>query len=188
MSTPGRDERLWGVVLGQTPQMQICAIGARLLYGIRRARDLIMECRELGRLRGKVGRVLSLFPSVWGSSSQEPPGPDRRGAMITRQLELGFASQASIRPLRRNGGRSGRANWWFEHMREVVDQARDWPPAVAPPVTPRPVPPNPRSEPVSRETASPADNSAPAASSPSAPSSAKPYRWQFGRTRGLIWE
>jgi hypothetical protein len=50
--------------------------------------------------------------------------------MISRQLELGFADQPGLRLASRRGFRSSRANWWFERMRGVVDDARDWPSAL----------------------------------------------------------
>ena len=53
--------------------------------------------------------------------------------MISRQLELGLAQQFCMKPRGWRRGRSGRAHWWFEQMREAASHARDWPLA-----TPRP--------------------------------------------------
>jgi hypothetical protein len=49
--------------------------------------------------------------------------------MLSRQMELGFQNQQGLRRAGRRQGRSRRADWWFEHIREVVNDARDWPPA-----------------------------------------------------------
>ena len=48
--------------------------------------------------------------------------------MVSRQLELGFQKQPGHRPAGRRRDRSRRADWWFEQIREVVNDARDWPP------------------------------------------------------------
>jgi len=50
--------------------------------------------------------------------------------MINRQMEMSFAASqrgTAPRPCRR-----GRAQWWFQHMRQLVDQAMDWAPAPQP--------------------------------------------------------
>ncbi len=44
--------------------------------------------------------------------------------MIDRQLELGLENRSVYRPGNRR--RSGRANWWFERMRGLVEEAHDW--------------------------------------------------------------
>jgi len=49
--------------------------------------------------------------------------------MITGQLELGFGSERVNRPATPRQRRLGRAQWWFERMRQVVDRAIDWPAA-----------------------------------------------------------
>jgi len=49
--------------------------------------------------------------------------------MMVRQLELGLEN----RPVGQSGGgrrRSGRANWWFQRMRGLVEEAREWKPAI----------------------------------------------------------
>jgi hypothetical protein len=48
------------------------------------------------------------------------------------QLELGL--NATVRPprLARREHRLARAAWWFGKMREVVNQAMDWPPTNTP--------------------------------------------------------
>jgi hypothetical protein len=45
--------------------------------------------------------------------------------MINRQLELGLSASQS----RAAGRRRGRAHWWFERMRGLVEEAHDWQPA-----------------------------------------------------------
>ena len=45
--------------------------------------------------------------------------------MINRQLELGLSASQS----RATGRRRGRAHWWFERMRGLVEEAPDWQPA-----------------------------------------------------------
>jgi hypothetical protein len=52
--------------------------------------------------------------------------------MISRQLELGFENRLGLKTGGRSRGRSGRANYWFERMRGVVDEARDWAPSLPP--------------------------------------------------------
>ncbi|MGO8676783.1 MAG: hypothetical protein ACLQVX_13045 [Limisphaerales bacterium] len=53
--------------------------------------------------------------------------------MINGQLELSLANARESRPEGRRQRRMSRAMWWFERMREVVDQAIDWSPAPPPP-------------------------------------------------------
>jgi hypothetical protein len=44
------------------------------------------------------------------------------------QMELSLECGRGCPPAVRRG-RPGRAHWWFERMRQVVDRARDWQPA-----------------------------------------------------------
>jgi hypothetical protein len=53
--------------------------------------------------------------------------------MINGQLELSLANARESRHEGRRQRRMSRAMWWFERMREVVDQAIDWSPAPPPP-------------------------------------------------------
>ena len=46
--------------------------------------------------------------------------------MINGQLELSIANQPACRRAPRRQRRSRQAHWWFERMREMVDQAVDW--------------------------------------------------------------
>jgi hypothetical protein len=107
--------------------------------------------------------------------------------MIRRQLELGFENQPGLKPAGRSRGRLNRAHWWFEQMRGVVSEARDWPPASPPPNAPRsaevPASSGPPSSGVAPRTAS---SSPPAVGTPA--SFPEPRRWKFGRARRLIWE
>ena len=48
--------------------------------------------------------------------------------MNGQQLEMRFDSQ--FRPLIRRRRCSTRARWWFAQMRQVVDRAWDWRPAL----------------------------------------------------------
>ena len=52
--------------------------------------------------------------------------------MMTEQMELGLAKQRICRTANRRQRRLTRANWWFERMRQAVDQALDWQPAPPP--------------------------------------------------------
>lgn len=45
--------------------------------------------------------------------------------MFNGQMELGFRNEKTCRSRRRREVRRARANWWFERMRQVVDQAID---------------------------------------------------------------
>lgn len=49
-------------------------------------------------------------------------------------MELSLASARNCRSPKRPQRRANRARWWFERMREVVDNAMDWRPA--PPARP----------------------------------------------------
>jgi hypothetical protein len=61
--------------------------------------------------------------SLWGEKTE-------RHHMIDRQMELRIAkSTRSQSPVRR-GRPAPRARWWFARMRQVVDNAIDWPPAM----------------------------------------------------------
>jgi hypothetical protein len=46
--------------------------------------------------------------------------------MGKHQLEINFAAPVVVRPVAARRRRMTRARWWFERMRDVVDQARDW--------------------------------------------------------------
>jgi hypothetical protein len=52
--------------------------------------------------------------------------------MISRQLELRLENRPAFQAQSRLRGRRGRAHWWFERMRGLVDEARDWEPAALP--------------------------------------------------------
>lgn len=54
--------------------------------------------------------------------------------MMNRQLQIGLENRTDMRLSRQARSRSSRAHWWFVKMREVVADARDWPP-TAPPAT-----------------------------------------------------
>jgi len=45
------------------------------------------------------------------------------------QMELGLAGGNRCPRVARRERRLNRANWWFDQMRQVVDQAFDWPTA-----------------------------------------------------------
>jgi hypothetical protein len=56
--------------------------------------------------------------------------------MYDGQLELSFGSRRNGGPdecpprsLTRRQRRGGRAGWWFERMRQIVERAADWEPA-----------------------------------------------------------
>ena len=50
------------------------------------------------------------------------------------QIELSFDATCHFHPAIRRQRRQGRARWWFQQMRTVVDRAFDWHPA--PPARP----------------------------------------------------
>ena len=108
--------------------------------------------------------------------------------MVSRQLELGFANQPGLRPAGRGRGRSNRARWWFEQMREVVNHAHDWPPADLPanPVRPAVVPHVSALAP----PGTPVRTSAPSPPARMVDPHAAPetHRCRSRRTRRLVWE
>ena len=108
--------------------------------------------------------------------------------MISRQLELGFENQPGLKPACRSRGRSSRANWWFEQMRGVVSEAREWPPASPPAKAPRPTASRVGSGPPPSGVAPRALSAGPPAPGAEAPSTPEPRRWKFSRARRLIWE
>jgi hypothetical protein len=52
--------------------------------------------------------------------------------MTNAQMELGFETFAGGQTPGRRQRSQGRAGWWFERMRQLVDRAFDWQPAQAP--------------------------------------------------------
>ena len=50
--------------------------------------------------------------------------------MIDRQMEMSFVT--TPRCTERRQRRLGRAHWWFQRMRQLVDRATDWEPAPPP--------------------------------------------------------
>jgi hypothetical protein len=52
--------------------------------------------------------------------------------MTTQQMELGFDDVWSGGLMESQPRRAGRASWWFERMRQIVDRAMDWEPAPLP--------------------------------------------------------
>jgi len=59
------------------------------------------------------------------SCSRRSPGADH-------QLELAFAAAAAWPAADNRSRRLTRANWWFQRMRQIVDRATDWQPALPP--------------------------------------------------------
>ena len=108
--------------------------------------------------------------------------------MISRQMELRFESGPSMMPLRRRQSRSNRANWWFEKMRGVVDHARDWPPATPPRTLDRALTVQSTSVAPSPDGAFRSSRAEPTAGATHPSSAPVAHRWQFGRTRRLVWE
>jgi hypothetical protein len=47
----------------------------------------------------------------------------------TNQMELGLVNSNRCPRAARRERRLNRANWWFNHMREVVDRAAEWQPS-----------------------------------------------------------
>ena len=108
--------------------------------------------------------------------------------MINRQLELGFENRSGLRPTGRNRRRSGRANWWFERMRGVVNHARDWPPAPPLAKTLRPPADWVSSGAPPSGVAGQARGSSVPSTGANALTNSEPHRWKFSRARRLIWE
>jgi len=53
--------------------------------------------------------------------------------MTNQQMELGLGRGRVCRSVNRGAhSKSARARWWFERMRQAVDQAFDWQAAPAP--------------------------------------------------------
>ncbi len=52
--------------------------------------------------------------------------------MNDSQMELGLAEAPAFTSRIQPPRRQGRARWWFERMRQVVNDAFDWQPAPAP--------------------------------------------------------
>ena len=46
--------------------------------------------------------------------------------MTNEQMELGFGGAPQLTGLTRRERRIRRAQWWFAHMRQIVDRALDW--------------------------------------------------------------
>jgi hypothetical protein len=46
------------------------------------------------------------------------------------QLELAFAANSPCPLVGQRPGRPGRAAWWFQRMRQIVDRACDWEPTL----------------------------------------------------------
>ena len=91
--------------------------------------------------------------------------------MINCQLRLRLENPPGVKRRNPSQRRPGRAQWWFEKMRGIVDHAPDWPPAdlssEATPVAAT----TPRQTPEADSTPTP-----------------RPYRWQFSRARQAGWE
>ncbi len=52
--------------------------------------------------------------------------------MYNGQLELSFEAANTVAKPRAFHGRPTRAQWWFQRMRQLVDNATDWLPAPPP--------------------------------------------------------
>jgi hypothetical protein len=114
---------------------------------------------------------------------------EREGCvMVSRQLELGFQNQPGLKPAGRSWGRSRRANWWFERMRGVVNDARDWPTGLPPARAPRPPAGRANSSPPPSGAASRASGSGLPTTEATAPPTSESRRWKFSRARRLTWE
>lgn len=48
------------------------------------------------------------------------------------QLELALAERSAAQLVGHRPRRQSRASWWFQRMRQIVDQACDWQPALTP--------------------------------------------------------
>jgi hypothetical protein len=108
------------------PQARRCA---RVIHEINVLRNLNRPCRDVVWCPG--GTLVGGCPSSPGSirCGLADLQTRRKVAMLSRQMELGFQNHQGLRRAGRRQGRSRRADWWFEHIRAVVNDARDWPPA-----------------------------------------------------------
>ena len=57
-------------------------------------------------------------------------GNSRRSPSAQHQLELAFAASASCQRFSHPPRRRSRAAWWFQRMRQIVDHACGWEPAL----------------------------------------------------------
>ena len=105
--------------------------------------------------------------------------------MINRQLELGLDNRPVCQSDNRRRRRTGRANWWFERMRGLVEGAQEWEPSV--PKAQNAVTPMPQSETLESGIPEWASQPGPALSSETPPSSTGP-RWKFVRLRTIEGE
>jgi hypothetical protein len=110
--------------------------------------------------------------------------------MINRQLEMHFVQQEGMTPGRRKRGRLTRAHWWFDHMRDIVSHARDWPTAEPEPEIRQPssVRIAPAASAISRSSSSCNSVSAPSEAVVRLRGGPELPRWKFRRASGLIWE
>ncbi len=97
--------------------------------------------------------------------------------MFSRQLELGFENRPALKGASRGRRRASRANWWFDQMRGVVSDAREWPTSAleAPPsdaVSPRSGPPPTLGTPRASGSVKPDDEVDPESAS-------ELHRWRF---------
>jgi hypothetical protein len=53
-------------------------------------------------------------------------------ALAQPQLELALAEGSAARLVGSRPRRQSRARWWFQRMRQIVDQACDWQPVLTP--------------------------------------------------------
>jgi hypothetical protein len=57
---------------------------------------------------------------------------DRPAAFADPQLELALAEGSAPQLVGPRPRRQSRASWWFQRMRQLVDHACDWQPALTP--------------------------------------------------------
>lgn len=66
-------------------------------------------------------------PTRYDAAKNERPN------MNNEQLEFGINPDIQYRDAKaRGGGRTARAGWWFEQMRNIVSRAMDWEAAASP--------------------------------------------------------
>jgi hypothetical protein len=66
------------------------------------------------------------------STRMETQFTGNSAALSQPQLELAFAQASAARLVEARPRRQSRARWWFERMRQIVDEACDWQPALTP--------------------------------------------------------
>lgn len=101
-------------------------------HEIRVLHNLMVACPGAGWRTRANPRAHRVFRPVPGGLPAQGPRQNGRFRWMNHQLHIGFETRPGRRTARCIRKRSHRAQWWFERMREIVAEARDWPPAAPP--------------------------------------------------------